>query len=345
MKVNIIKPDHLGDLVLSSPAIRVLLEKFPDSTLWVSPDTYPLAKFLFENASDIRTVMFPHLSKMGNSDRESIQKLSRSIGSSDAVNVFLRRDGPILEFVAEIRSRSVMIQDDNLLHQSLLDRNALIPLIGNYSRSKYFFKKIRHFPTDGRLKRVGLVPGAGFTTNTWPESYWARFASLLILSGIEVYLIGAEDIIPRLRLISDGLGGRIPIVHCDNAFNWLNEVGEMDLIVAVDGGTAHLCSLVTPVMSLFGPSPWKRFAPFGVDNVLLTRNVFCAPCPQFTRYSVNGCLYRHCLFEIFPDDVFAIFELLCYGKALPSDWDKDIFGVVGVSHLPVTHSNANSRWY
>lgn len=333
MKFNIIKPDHLGDLVLSSPAIRILLERFPDATLWVSPDSFQLARYLFDGFQDIRKVEFPHLSKTGNKDRESLREFSRSIGSSDSLNVFLRRDAPILEFVAGIRSQCVLIQDDNMYHQSFLDKNALLPLLGSYSRSKYFFKKIQRFPTDGKLTRVGLVPGAGFTTNTWPESYWARFASLLLLSGIEVVLIGAKDIIPRLRLISDALGGCIPLIHCDNAFGWLDDVGELDLVVAVDGGTAHLCSLVVPIISLFGPSPWRRYAPFGARNVLLTRNVFCAPCPQFTKHSVNGCLYRHCLFEVFPDDVFAIFELLCYGKALSSDWNKDIFGVVGASHL------------
>ncbi len=332
MKINIIKPDHLGDLVLSSPSIRVLLEKFPHATLWVAPESIPLARYLFGGDHEVCPVVFPHLSKVNHSDRSSIGTLTRVLESSD-VNVFLRRDGPILELATGIRSQSILIQDDNMCHQSLLDRNALLPLTGDYSRTKHFFKKAQRFPSAGRLERVGLVPGAGFTTNTWPESYWARFASLLLQLGIDVCLIGAEDVLPRLRLISDALGGHIAIVHCDNTFDWLNDVGEMDLVVAVDGGTAHLCSLVAPVMSIFGPSPWRRYAPFGACNVLLTRNAFCAPCQQFTSYSVNGCLYRHCLLEILPDEVFRIFELLCFGRDLPQDWNSDIFCVVGASHL------------
>lgn len=333
MGINIIKPDHLGDLVLSSPAIKVLAKKYSGSTLWCASSSYSLAKYLVGELIDIRTVDFPHLSKDGISKKDSLVNLSFALGHSD-LNVFLRRDPAIVSFASSSKSRCVFIPADGRVHQTMLDKNALLPLVGNYSRSKYFFLKYRSFPKNFLIKKIGIVPRAGFLTNAWPESYWARLCSMLLFEGLEVYLIGANDAFGQLKLISDAVGSRrVSIISCDSSFSWLKEVGELDLVVAVDGGTAHICSLVSPVISLFGPSPWRRFAPFGAQNVVLTRDVYCAPCPQFTQDSVNCCLYRHCLLEIFPDDIFRILDFFCFGTGLPPSWSNDIVSIVGASHI------------
>ena len=60
----------------------------------------------------------------------------------------------------------------------------------------------------------------------------------------------------------------------------------VDLVIATDSGTAHLTSLVRPVISLCGGSPWTRFAPLGRYNVVLSRRYPCSPCWQFVR----GCI-------------------------------------------------------
>ncbi|WP_099590573.1 glycosyltransferase family 9 protein [Leptospirillum ferriphilum] len=333
MNINIIKPDHLGDLVLSSPAIKVLAKNFPGSTLWCSPLTYSLAKFLFKDTVDIKPVEFPHLVKHGSLHHETLSKLKTALTRSE-LNVFLRRDPMILDFVSSIKSQSILIRDDNQTHQTILDRNAILSLTGDYSRSKNFFLGFRRFPSASTLKKIGLVAGVGFINNAWPESYWARLCYLLLDKGLEVYLIGSNDVLSRMRIISDATGlGRGNIILCDSSFRWVETLKDLDLIVSGDGGTAHICSLMVPVISIFGPSPWRRFAPFGAQNVVLTRSVSCSPCPQFTKDTVNCCMYRHCLLEILPDNVYEIIDFLCFNKNLSPLWGKDIFSFVGTSHL------------
>jgi len=45
--IAILKPDHLGDLVLSVPAIRAVRARYRNITLFVASSSRPLAGFLF----------------------------------------------------------------------------------------------------------------------------------------------------------------------------------------------------------------------------------------------------------------------------------------------------------
>jgi ADP-heptose:LPS heptosyltransferase len=67
------------------------------------------------------------------------------------------------------------------------------------------------------------------------------------------------------------LGYRPPvIIGGDNFASTLHRLQRLvDLVVATDSGTAHLAALVRPVISLFGGSPWQRFAPLGRFNAVL----------------------------------------------------------------------------
>ncbi len=43
------------------------------------------------------------------------------------------------------------------------------------------------------------------------------------------------------------------VVGGNEIADFMSAVDTLDLVVASDGGTAHLCSLVTPIVSVFGP--------------------------------------------------------------------------------------------
>src|SRR5262245_40356483 len=62
MRIAVLKPDHLGDLVLAAPAIAALQRRFDDVTLLCHPDTVALARHLFP-ALALRPVLLPHLDR------------------------------------------------------------------------------------------------------------------------------------------------------------------------------------------------------------------------------------------------------------------------------------------
>jgi hypothetical protein len=85
---------------------------------------------------------------------------------------------------------------------------------------------------------------------------------------------------------------------------FLNELSDaVELVIATDSGTAHLAALARPILSLFGGSPWRRYAPLGRFNAVLTREVPCSPCRQFDRESINLCHTQECLTNLRPEQV------------------------------------------
>ena len=91
-KVAVIKPDHLGDLVLSSPAIRALQRHFGQVTLLVSGTTLPLARFLF-GAIELGVANCPHLAKQ----EAQILDPDKFAGELNAFDLVLwLRDDPVI---------------------------------------------------------------------------------------------------------------------------------------------------------------------------------------------------------------------------------------------------------
>src|SRR5439155_10216318 len=119
--------------------------------------------------------------------------------------------------------------------------------------------------------------------------------------GTEVILVGGPAEAGRLLLLRQALQQSLgyqprSIAGSDDFQITLERLAdEVDLVIATDSGTAHLAALVRPVVSLFGGSPWRRFAPLGEFNMVLCRRYWCSPCIQFNRAVVNTCHTQECL--------------------------------------------------
>ena len=301
MKLAILKPDHLGDLVLSSPAIRAMTQAVPDATLFVASRCLALAKWLFPGVAT-QTLNLPHLTKHS-AEAQAYPDLS----GFDVV--LLRNDGVLGPDWIELRARSfVTYRNDNAIHQTLLDYGAARAVSPPYDIDGAFFGggEARLLQKAGRRPhKVGLSIGSGFYTNVWPLVHWIALAQRLGRAGHEVYVVcgPAEAELGRLLLRRAGAPPRHLIEGGDDYAVLLEQVDEMDLVIASDGGTAHLCSLTTPVLSIFGSSPLYRYAPFGRANRLLTQELTCSPCVQFGERLVNGCLSVECMAAVTPEDV------------------------------------------
>lgn len=295
MNVAIIKPDHLGDLILASPAIRAAQKHFGDITLYVGDSTRPLASFLFPDI-EIRAANFPHLARQRVPELDS-GRLSSELNAFDII-LWLRNDSHISELSKSVRVPQHFSSPDHRFHESWHHKQVLLQFIPNYSRTQLFSARPIQWPR--KIEKVGLSISAGFPTNRWPNIYWLELATSLIRSGIHVTLIGGPNEQYDLRLLSRCLSA-LPhsILVGSHDFKIFQEsLDNLDLVVASDSGTAHICSLRKPILSIFGSSPWRRFAPFGHYNVVLTRNLACSPCVQFSSEEVNGCMTRECLIDI-----------------------------------------------
>lgn len=335
-KIAIVKPDHFGDLVLSSAAIRAVLARYPQAAVLIAPRNMPLARFLFGEACNLSEISLPHLSKLGE---------ARASGGIDLreydLALFLRHDGKLTPAWADLRCRDFVFPVDTYDdHQTMLDYAVVTNLIGDYDIDAY------HYGTDLAAvrqkasrapERIGLSIGSGFHANVWPAARWIELGRRLLREGRSVRVFCGMSEIVAGRMIANvlrlGHGGLVVGDGRIEAF--AQETALMDWFVASDGGTAHLCGLFAPVTSIFGPSPFRRYAPFGRWNRLLTQELDCAPCCQWAAKLVNGCLSTECMVNIGVEPVMA-------GLGLPYADDiepgmVDVGGgcrlYYGVSHL------------
>ena len=324
--IAIVKPDHLGDLVLSVPAIRAVRAVRADVTLFVGSGSQALARFLFPDIDDIRTLDLAHLSRTGN-ETISPNAVAHRLNAFELV--LCLRDDPVMRAVVDqLAVPYEIVASTSLAHETAIQRQATERITGRYSRTR-LFSALAH-PWPRHLRHVALCMAAGFPNNRWANTFWIQLAQQLHRRGVRLTLLAGPRERADLRLVSH-LMGAIPhntLMGDDDFQGFLDALDPVDLVIATDGGTAHICSLRKPVCSVFGSSPWRRYAPFGRYNVVVTRDLPCSPCVQFSTRELNGCMTRECMAAIGPAQVLA--------AATSNGFDFSAIGGVqverGVSH-------------
>jgi heptosyltransferase-2 len=158
---------------------------------------------------------------------------------------------------------------------------------------------------------VALTPGAAHGTKRWPLAYWIALAGRLHAAGCRPVIVGGPDdrgLAHQLASAGAGNGGEA----------WANAAGEFSLqesgallararaVVSGDTGVMHMATAVgTPVVALFGPTVEQfGFFPYRARSLVLERDLACRPC---TAHGSSRCPLGHhrCLVDIVPDEVAA----------------------------------------
>ena len=305
-EIAVVKPDHIGDLVLSLPAMRALKNNYGAFDLFASPsNTFIKDHFLPD--IPFYPAVFAHLQK--NPTRNDHRDIVKQLKNYKLV-IFLRDDDVMRSVASELSSRSLMVCNDMDLHETIIQKNAIADLVGEYSRAKMFPEQPKCWPMN--IATIGLSISAGFFTNKLPALHWVRLARRLISSErITIKIIGGPQELVEAKQIASILGlGQSDIIIGDHDINLFYEkLGTCDIIVGTDSGTLHLASVIKPLLGIFTASPWRRFSPFGKHNRVIFADVPCSPCIQFSKSAFNGCLSRECSTLIEPEYIHkAIFE-------------------------------------
>jgi ADP-heptose:LPS heptosyltransferase len=320
VKVGILKPDHLGDLVLASPAIAALRRRFADLTLFCHPKSIGLAGHLFPGLP-ASGVLIPYLDKERTRDRNAHARLQAALQGRVELLVCLRWDEQIERVVRKLDCDYRGIGGTIDTHVALEHRRAVFPYTDAYDLLTSY--RYPHAPPPEKPVlpgAIGLCISAGFPLNSWPLCHWLDLAIRLHERGIRTVLLGGPAETTRLQILAgavrDALGEAPRVLVGGKDYgSFLRALAEaVDLVIATDSGTGHLASLVRPVLSLFGGSPWRRFAPLGSFNIVLSRHYPCSPCAQFIRNAVNLCHTQECLTNLFPEHVHACLDAYLEGR-------------------------------
>jgi lipopolysaccharide heptosyltransferase II len=341
-RILILRLSSIGDIVLASPFIRVLRQRFPQAQI----DFVVKAQF----ADLVRSN--PHLNTVFTLDttkgRRGLAQLKSTIRtrSYDLIidihnnfrTAYLRR----ISGASIVTFKKYKLQRFFLIKFGLDFYRSIVPVYQRYIDSvaalqvrddglgpEFFVIPDASVRVASVLSSMGLqsdkstiamAPGAGFLTKRWPSDYFIEIAGKLIADrGAQIVLLGDKKEADLCTAIAKSVGKAV--INAAGRFTLMESAAALaacDLIICNDTGLMHLATaLKKPVVAIFGPTTRQLgFFPFGQNSrVVENINLACRPCTHIGR---NHCPKKHfkCMKEILPAQVYDAAEELLRNKSL-----------------------------
>ncbi|MDX1952760.1 MAG: lipopolysaccharide heptosyltransferase II [Verrucomicrobiota bacterium] len=306
MKILILKPSSLGDVVQALPVLRLLRLHYPKAYIawWIAENLADLLRedpdidemFLFKRSRYTQPACWPDIIRDLHAIRSrkfdlviDLQSLARSgtiawlANGGMLVGLEDRREGAHGYYDRATPRPSQQTHAVDWYLQVLTDLG--IPITGQFEwlpRKQRGVEKIEKILPENQ-PLILLNPGARWENKRWPTSHFAEVAAFLagdhpaatiaILGGKEDNSL-AEEIqsqAPSVRFLN--LAGKTPLVEL---IEWIRRG---DVMISNDTGPMHIAAAVrTPVVALFGPTSELRTGPYGQLGNVLRLSLPCAPC-------------------------------------------------------------------
>ncbi|MGH7972347.1 MAG: lipopolysaccharide heptosyltransferase II [Limisphaerales bacterium] len=357
MKILILKPSSLGDVVQALPVLRLLKRHLPESEIywWIEsklasllegdPDLSGIIRFernrwaapqhWGELASSIRWVRHQRFDWV-----IDLQCLARSGAFAWLANGKLMvgldepREGArgFYDLAARRPSFHTHAVDWYLRVLPLLD----IPIAHDFQwlpdRPEAAASIRKKWPELADFPWLVLQPGARWGNKRWPVESFVRLARRTADAHPDVRLAvlgGAED---------RSLGALINAAVPDRCLDLTGELSLSEMVewirssklmVTNDTGPMHVAAaLDRPVVALFGPTEPRRTGPYGQLGNVLQADLPCVPCLK------SHCRYHkpfECLRMLDPDTVFDSVSRRLQSRATG---DGDLLSGLGVRRTP-----------
>jgi lipopolysaccharide heptosyltransferase II len=333
LKILILKPSSLGDVVQALPVLRLLKRHLPASEIfwWIDSALAPL----LEGDSDLTGIVrferkrwaaprhWPEMFRSIRWMREQnfdwvidLQCLARSGAFAWLAN------GQFLIGLDEVREGARGFYDVAIrrasFHTHAVDWYlAVLPRLGVPVHKNFQWLPERpaiaaaiksKWQTDG-ARWIAIQPGARWENKRWPVEFFAELVRLLAkkFPGARFAVLGtAED---------KSLGETIARAEAQRCLNLCGQTSLLEMIewlrrcelmITNDTGPMHVAAALSkPLVALFGPTEPRRTGPYGQLENVLRIDLPCSPCLK------SHCTYEkpdECLKAISPATVF---ECVC----------------------------------
>lgn len=330
-KVLIVQTAFIGDVILVTPLIRIVSEKFPNSEIHFltipasqnTVETLPYIKqlwiydkrgsdaglaSLFRLAGKIRQEQFdlalvPHRS-LRSAFLVFMARIPWRIGFDRSSGSFLFTDTvSYADPGHEIERNFRLLKPLNFVipHRQLPD-------IQPDSNDR---DVVNGWMTSQKLENgsdmVCMAPGSIWPTKRWPPQSWANLADRFKFEKWEVIFIGSEMDKP---LISDIMNmTKMPVSDVSGQFTVRQSaeiIRRCRLLISNDSAPTHMGTAVrTPVLTIFGCTvPSFGFFPYGIhDRIAEVEGLSCRPCTDHGR---KKCPLKHfkCMLDLSIETVF-----------------------------------------
>jgi lipopolysaccharide heptosyltransferase II len=312
----LVRPDHLGDVLLTTPAIHALRAARPHAEIHVLVGHWSAEVVAgYPEVDMVLTLPFPGFSRSPKTNWRAPYELLvnsarhlRRIGYSSAV--ILRPDhwwGAALAKLAGIPERvgydlpdvapflTKAVQHE---HQHAVVQN--LKLMEKWTgksepeSSQYYFpvEAFDRAYIDGYLREWGIEPkqpifcihpGTGTWVKHWEEDKWAAAADILIEQlDARVVMTGSQHELPLVRRITGQMKHEAVITAGDTRIGQLAALfSRARVVLGPDSGPLHLATAVgVPTVALYGPADPVEFGSWGSSDkhIILTSDIGCRPC-------------------------------------------------------------------
>ncbi|MDW6002205.1 lipopolysaccharide heptosyltransferase II [Vibrio mangrovi] len=333
MKILVIGPSWVGDMVMSQSLYRELKSRHPKSTIdvlapaWCGPilermpevdnaidmpvghGDFSLAK-RWRIGRQLASNHYTHAFILPNSAKSALIPLFAGIPTRTGwkgemrygLLNDLRPDKRVFQYMVEryvaLASTKSAMQAEVTLEKCLKPKLTINPKQQDILRQRFSLISDREI--------FGLCPGAEFgPAKRWPSHYYAELAADLITRGKQIWLFGSQKDQEVTQNIRDLLSTEHQS-HCFDLAGKTTLIEVVDLlacchtVVSNDSGLMHIAAAVDcNIVAIYGSSS-PQYTPALSDNVItLNTDIECRPC--FKR----ECPYGHlnCLNQLTPDKV------------------------------------------
>jgi heptosyltransferase-2/heptosyltransferase-3 len=339
-RVLILQPDHLGDIILSQPAVAHLREAFSDDELVavVGPWSREITELTWP-VDRVVEVRYPGFSRLRS--RTSIdpylqlrQDANRLMSLDARMSVVLRPDAwwaawlgslaaPIVVAAAEaqcqpfadicvpIPMNAHATQRALAIARGATDSSMLRSAAPSWATYPFCVPESQDELLDLPAEDVPIAvihPGSGADVKEWSLERWGLVGKWLSDHGLNVIVTGSAS----EASLADALCSRIPdavsLAGQTDVRSLASLLRRATIAVGPDCGPLHLAVAVgCPTVHLFGPSDPQRYGPWGdpARHRVVRAGWTCPRCGDLSAARGPGC---GCMLAIRPNDVIVALE-------------------------------------
>ncbi|RLG46814.1 MAG: hypothetical protein DRN92_04520 [Thermoproteota archaeon] len=328
--ILVIRPDHIGDVLLTTPLLEALRKGFPDAKISILIGSWS-REVLYRNP-DVDEIIVCDLPWLARS-KDSWSKWSRVFITAYhirkrrfevTVNPRIAVKSALFSFLCGGKFRwgfdvpksrwawtnVVKYNSNKHVVDCYLDiaKNLGCPV--DTPLLKLFPSEADEMYAESLLHDkhnvVVISPGAGCEARLWEPDRWAKVADYIVENGFKVLFTGTtaeraliERIRSQMRKESVSLAGHLRILQLASV------IKRSICVLSLESAPMHIAvAMRTPVIALFGPGNSQQWGPYenGLPNVVVEKPIECRACKK------SRCRSRKCMKLIEVSDVIEAFD-------------------------------------
>jgi heptosyltransferase I len=327
LKILILKPSSLGDVIQALPVLRLLKLHYPKSEIywWIEISLSPLLKndpdlagvFHFERKRWSSPFFWNELLQSIHEMRRKhfdlvidLQGLARSgtfawlANGCTLVGVDDPREGASGYYDLRVTRPSYETHAVDWYLQILRQLKIPVDRSFDWIPENLYAKAVVDQQRKGLGRYILINPGARWMNKRWPAEHFSRLIKNLKaeFSDISFVITGGKNEMTLAETIRADASNRcLNVAGKTSLLEMVEWIRGSEIMVTNDTGPMHIAAaLGRPVVALFGPTDASRTGPYGQIQNVLRIPLPCAPCMKDRCANPN---YLECLKMISPEMV------------------------------------------